>query len=86
MEIIYDGWPDGNQVLVDSVKVTYLQDHDNVSSEDDIQELTLETRDGGGGKYINIHTNEYGWSISDEKDLIPIFKHFKSIYEDTSNS
>ena len=36
---------------------------------------------------VNIlKTGEHGWSVSDENDLIPVFKHFKSIYEDTNNS
>jgi len=86
MEIIYDGWPNDNQVLVDEVQVKYLQGPDNCSGEDDYQELTLLTKDGGGGKYINFKTGEHGWSVSDENDLIPVFKHFRSLYEDTSNS
>lgn len=86
MKIITDGWPEDDEVLVDTIQITYVQKADNCSHEDDIQELTLLTKDGGGGKYINLKTGEYGWSISDEKDLEPIFKHFRGIYENTSNS
>ena len=86
MKLITEGWPKGDEILMDEVQVKYLQSADNCSSEDDVQELTLITKDGGGGKYINFKTNEYGWSISDEEDLIQIFKHFKNIYENSNNS
>jgi hypothetical protein len=74
-----------NEVNIDTVKITYSQNPDNCSGENDFQELTLETRDGGGGKYINIHTNENGWSIDNEDDLLQIIKHFKSSYENIDN-
>ena len=86
IELITEGFPDDNQVLVDEIKVKYLQGPDNCSGEEDYQELILQTKDGGGGKYINLKTNEHGWSISDKDDLIPIFKHFKGLYEDKSNT
>lgn len=85
-KIITDGFPEDEEVLVDEVQVKYLQGPDNCSGEEDYQELTLLTKDNGGGKYINFKTGEHGWSVSDENDLIPVFKHFKSIYEDTNNS
>ena len=86
IKIITDGFPDDNEVLVDEIQIKYVQGPDNCSGEDDFQELTLLTKDGGGGKYINLKTGEHGWSISNEKDLEPIFKHFKSIYESSSNT
>lgn len=85
-KIITDGFPEDEEVLVDEVQVKYLQGPDNCSGEDDYQELTLLTKDGGGGKYINLKTNEHGWSISNESDLKPIFEHFKKIYEYISNT
>lgn len=86
MKIITEGWPKENEVLVGEIKITYVQNPDNCSGEDDIQELTLETRDGGGGKYINFKTGEHGWSVSNENELISIFNHFRSLYENTDNS
>ena len=86
VKIITEGFPEDEEVLVDEIRVRYLQGPDNCSGEDDYQELTLLTKDGGGGKYINFKTGEHGWSISDEKDLEPIFKHFRSLYENTDNS
>lgn len=86
VKIITDGFPEDNEILVDEIRIKYLQGPDNCSDEEDYQELTLLTKDGGGGKYINFKTGEHGWSVSDEDDLIPVFKHFRGIYEDTNNS
>lgn len=80
MEIITEGFPsnDQNEVLLDRISVTYMQNPDCVSHEDDYQEITFETRDGGGGKFINIKTNEYGWSFDqDSDDLLKLIEDFK---------
>ena len=75
--ITYDFPEEDNEVLLEKLSCTYIQKPDCVSGEDDIQELTLETRDGGGGKFINIKTNEYGWSIDSIDNLAEIIEHFK---------
>ena len=78
MKFVTDQFPEGDdEIQVECIKCTYLCKPDCVSGEEDYQELTLETRDGGGGIFINIKTNENGWSISDEGDLVEIIKHFK---------
>lgn len=79
-EIITKDWPDNNQVLLDSITCTYIQNPDNTESrgnDDDVcQELILSTRDGGGGKYINIKTNS--WSINNPEDFLTILNDFKN--------
>lgn len=79
-EIITKDWPDDNQVLLDSITCTYIQNPDNTesrSNDDDVcQELILSTRDGGGGKYINIKTNS--WSINSPEDFLTILNDFKN--------
>lgn len=79
-EIITKDWPDDNQVLLDSITCTYIQNPDNTESrdndEDVCQELILSTRDGGGGKYINIKTNS--WSINSPEDFLTILNDFKN--------
>lgn len=79
-EIITKDWPDDNQVLLDSITCTYIQNPDNTESrgnDDDVcQELILSTRDGGGGKYINIKTNS--WSINNPEDFLIILNDFKN--------
>lgn len=79
-EIITKDWPDDNQVLLDSITCTYIQNPDNTESrgnDDNVcQELILSTRDGGGGKYINIKTNS--WSINSPEDFLTILNDFKN--------
>lgn len=80
MEIITEGFPDDthNEVLLDRISATYMQIPDCVSGEEDYQEITFETRDGGGGKFINIKTNEHGWSIDQNSDdLLKLIEDFK---------
>ena len=89
MEIIVNGmFPDDEQVLLESMSITYIQQPDCCSGGDEIQELTIETRDGGGGKFLNIRTNEYGWSIEpDNNELDQIIFDFKErLYGPTHNS
>ena len=78
--IITKGWPNDDQVLLDSITCTYIQNPDNTESrinDDDVcQELILSTRDGGGGKYINIKTNS--WSINSPEDFLTILNDFKN--------
>ena len=80
LEIITDGWPDEgkNQVLLTEITCKYLQEADCTENQEEPQEITLSSRDGGGGKFINIQTKS--WSITGddfEKELIPLFKDFK---------
>jgi hypothetical protein len=55
MRLIYEELPKGDEVLVEEVTIKYCQETDCTES-DDYQTLTLSTRDGGGGKFINIST------------------------------
>lgn len=80
LEIITDGWPDErkNQVLLTEITCKYLQEADCTENRDEPQEIILSSRDGGGGKFINIQTKS--WSITGDdfgKELIPLFKDFK---------
>lgn len=77
-EIITKDWPDDNQVLLDSITCNYIQNPDCTEErkDDDVcQELTLSTRDGGGGKFINIKTNS--WSINSPEDFLAVLNDFK---------
>lgn len=76
-EIITKDWPDDNQVLLDSITCSYIQNPDCTEDRGkDCQELTLSTRDGGGGKFINIKTNS--WSINNPEDFLTILNDFKN--------
>lgn len=80
MEVIVDGWPEEgeDQVLLEEVTCKYVQNGDNTEDRDYVQEITISSRDGGGGKYINFKTES--WSITGdnfEEELLPLFKDFK---------
>jgi hypothetical protein len=80
MEVIVDGWPkEGkDQVLLEEVTCKYVQENDCTENRDDVQEITISSRDGGGGKFINFKTES--WSITGdnfEEELLPLFKDFK---------
>lgn len=80
MEIITNGWPDieKDQVLLEEITCKYIQDADCTENRDDVQEIIISSRDGGGGKFINFSTKS--WSITGgdfEKELIPLFQDFK---------
>lgn len=81
MEIITEGWPESGkeQVLLEEITCKYLQDADCTEDQDEPQEIILSSRDGGGGKFINIQTKS--WSITGddfEKEIIPLLNDFKA--------
>ena len=80
MEILTDGWPESGeeQVLLDEVTCKYIQEADCTEDQDEPQEIIISSRDGGGGKFINIQTKS--WSITGddfEKEIIPLLNDFK---------
>lgn len=80
MEVIVDGWPEEgkDQVLLGEVICKYVQENDCTENRDDVQEIIISSRDGGGGKFINFKTES--WSITGdnfEEELLPLFKDFK---------
>lgn len=82
MKIVDDYYnKNSGDIVLESVKVTYTADLDCCQSEsnypDGMQILTFETDDGGGGKFIRMHTGEAGWSICDVSELINIVNDFK---------
>ena len=79
VSIITDGFPEDNQIMLDEITCKYVQNPDcTEDKEGDFQEIILSSRDGGGGKFININTKN--WSISgDDKfeELVTVLKDFK---------
>lgn len=87
MQIITEGYPDGNQILLDEITCKYIQEADCTENQDEMQEIILSSRDGGGGKFINISTKS--WSINGdtfEEDLIPLLNDFKNRMNNASIS
>ena len=78
MTIITSGWPEENQILLDEITCKYIQEADCTEDRDEPQQIILSSRDGGGGKFINIKTES--WSINGDNlgdDLISLLKDFK---------
>lgn len=64
-----------NIVAIDDVSITYVQSNDCTESEDDVQELTITTRNNGCVRFLNIKTDN--WSIEDANELVDIINNFK---------
>ena len=84
--IITKDWPKDNEILLDEISCTYIQEPDCTEDRDgEPQSITLSSRDGGGGKFINIKTD--GWSICGddlEIDLLPLIRDFKHRMDDVA--
>lgn len=80
VKIITEGWPEEGkeEILLDEVVCKYIQDADCTEDQNIPQEITISSRDGGGGKFINFKTDS--WSITGDdfaKELLPLFEDFK---------
>jgi hypothetical protein len=64
--------PDDGIVGVEKIAVTYTQQAD--SNTDEQQTLTIETDDAGGGMYLSISTER--WSFDNVTDLVNLIQDF----------
>jgi len=62
-------------VAVDDVIVKYIQSNDCTEDTDVVQELTISSRNNGCARFINIKTDN--WSISDTEEISKIIEDFK---------
>ena len=65
-----------DEVIVDDVSVTYIQNNDCTETESIVQTITLSTRNNGVSRFINIKTDN--WSISDVNDIVELISDFKN--------
>lgn len=82
MRVIDKPFPNSDDsVALSKITIEYIQDLDCCQSKTDYSEdyqcLTVTTDDGGGGKFLRIHTGNSGWSISDIDELITLLTDFK---------
>ena len=76
-KIITKGWlkEDGtDEVLLDEITCTYLQNADCTEDSDEPQVIEISTRNNGAARFINIKTEN--WSIGNINELIEIIKDF----------
>lgn len=64
-------------VGVDDVSIKYLQNSDcsGEDGEEDVQSITISTRNNGCSRFINIKTDS--WSIGDLDELAKLIEDFK---------
>lgn len=75
MEIITEGIPDDDQVMLNEAVITYVQNPDCTEGRDgDWQELTISIRDNGVAKFLNIKTDN--WSLDNAESLCDIIKDY----------
>ena len=70
-KVITNGYYEGETILLDEITCTYLQEPDCTESRDDEpQAITISSRDGGGGKFLNIKTD--GWSVDTNLESLTV--------------
>ena len=76
MKIITKGLPNDDQILLDEVTMTYVQNPDCTEDrEGDWQKITLSIRDNGVDKFLNMNANN--WSFDNTNDIVQIIEDFK---------
>lgn len=80
-KIVDDLYPSLDEVALSKVSAEYTQNLDCCQSEreypDSCQILTIETDDGGGGKFFRIKTGNAGWSFDNVDAFVKILNDFK---------
>ena len=75
IEIITEGLPNDDQVLLLESTMTYAQNPDCTEDRDsDWQKLTISTRNNGVDKFLNIKTDN--WSLDNAESLCDIIKDY----------
>ena len=64
-----------NEVGIDDVSITYLQNSDCTENEDDVQSITISCRNNGVARFINIKTEN--WSLGDAEEMLALLKDFE---------
>ena len=60
---------------IDDISITYLQNGDCTEGDENVQSITISTRNNGVGRFVNIKTEN--WSINDVDELAKLIKDFK---------
>ena len=74
MEIKPKTYPEGEEIVITQVKLTYTQESDTNSSEG-YQDLNLQLEESNGGHYFVLSTER--WAIDNIDELINVLKDFK---------
>ena len=63
------------QIGIDDVSIQYVQTGDCTEDEDNVQTITISSRNSGVGRFLNIKTD--GWSFDNIDELTEIINDFK---------
>ena len=80
MDIISNPYPEGSQVGIGRMEITYVQEADTNSPDNNDQTLTISTEDVPGDNeepyYYNIATTR--WSINDPAEIAALVDDFRA--------
>ena len=65
-----------NQIWINEVSVSYYQNGDCTESEGDCQRLIVTSRNNGMARFINIKTDENGWSVDSSDGIKMVLEDF----------
>lgn len=63
------------QIGINDVSIQYVQTGDCTEDEDNVQTITISSRNNGVGRFLNIKTD--GWSFDNIDELTEIINDFK---------
>ena len=66
---------ENGHIGIDNMSITYLQNSDCTEEDENVQSITISTRNNGIGRFINIKTEN--WSFDDVNEIINLVKDFK---------
>ena len=71
MKIITNGFPKDDEILIDEVSMTYVQNPDCTEDrDDDWQKFILTTRDNGVAKFLNL-------KAENTEDIVAVIENYK---------
>ena len=65
-----------NEIYIDEVSISYYQNNDCTESEEEVQKMVVSCRNNGMARFVNIKTDENGWSLNSTNDIKDIIHDF----------
>ena len=64
-----------DEVGIDDVSITYLQNSDCTENRDDVQSITISCRNNSTARFLNIETEN--WSLENAEEMLALLKDFE---------
>lgn len=82
---------DDNEIAVDEVSVTYIQNADCCQNhEEDVQELKVTAQNNGAARFIRFYTGKTGWAIDNPEGILKVLYDFVNragiVYDDVETT